>query len=348
MGKIRVVHYMNQFFAGIGGEDKADIPQASKQGPVGPGVILNSALGDSGEVVGTVYAGDNYLAEHSEGVLKTVELIDKFKPDVVVSGPAFQSGRYGLNCGAICAMVQENLGIPALAGMHEENAGVELYKSNVYIVRTRETAAGMSEALKAMTRLALKLANKEPLGSPQEEGYIPQGRRVYGRTRKIAAERAIEMLLAKVQGRPYITEWPLPKDNRVTPAKPLKDLPKKKLALITTAGLVPKGNPDKLQSAWATKWLKYNIADVADLTSERWETVHGGYQTLPANEDPDRIVPLDCIRDLEKVGGIGHIYDFVFTTVGNSSSISTMRRFGQEMANELKKAGVDGVILTSA
>ncbi|MFA7411940.1 MAG: glycine/sarcosine/betaine reductase selenoprotein B family protein, partial [Tissierellaceae bacterium] len=25
MGKIKVVHYVNQFFAGIGGEEKADI-----------------------------------------------------------------------------------------------------------------------------------------------------------------------------------------------------------------------------------------------------------------------------------------------------------------------------------
>ena len=33
MDKIRVVHYINQFFAGIGGEEKADIPPRSAPAP---------------------------------------------------------------------------------------------------------------------------------------------------------------------------------------------------------------------------------------------------------------------------------------------------------------------------
>ena len=43
MSKIRVVQYINQFFAQIGGEEKADIPAELREGPVGPGLALNQA-----------------------------------------------------------------------------------------------------------------------------------------------------------------------------------------------------------------------------------------------------------------------------------------------------------------
>ena len=55
--KIRVVHYLNQFFAQIGGEDKADVGLAFKDGPAGPGRALQQALGDNGEVVATARRG---------------------------------------------------------------------------------------------------------------------------------------------------------------------------------------------------------------------------------------------------------------------------------------------------
>ena len=53
MSKIRVVQYINQFFAHIGGEEKADIPAELREGPVGPGLALNQAWGDEAEVVAT-------------------------------------------------------------------------------------------------------------------------------------------------------------------------------------------------------------------------------------------------------------------------------------------------------
>src|SRR5262245_22421336 len=58
---LRVAHYLNQFFAGIGGEDKADVGVSARPEPVGPGRALQAALGDAGRVVGTVIAGDNYM-----------------------------------------------------------------------------------------------------------------------------------------------------------------------------------------------------------------------------------------------------------------------------------------------
>ena len=46
----RVVHYVNQFFGGVGGEDKADIPPRHQSGPVGPGRLLQEHLGSGASV----------------------------------------------------------------------------------------------------------------------------------------------------------------------------------------------------------------------------------------------------------------------------------------------------------
>jgi len=155
------------------------------------------------------------------------------------------------------------------------------------------------------------------------------------------------MLLRKVRGQAYTTEWPVPRYPRVAPAPPVRDLARATIALVTTGGLVPRGNPDRLEFGYATKWLRYPIAGLDQLTPERWQSVHGGFDTSVINEDPHRVVPLDVARELEREGTIGRLHAEVFATVGNTSVIPTMRRFGQEMGRELKAAGVDGVILTS-
>ena len=38
---MKIIHYLNQFFAGIGGENKADVPVGLIEGAVGPGKRLN-------------------------------------------------------------------------------------------------------------------------------------------------------------------------------------------------------------------------------------------------------------------------------------------------------------------
>ena len=63
---IRVVHYLNQFFGGVGGEDQADLRPRVVEGAVGPGRAIQKALGGRGEVVVTIICGDNYFAENIE------------------------------------------------------------------------------------------------------------------------------------------------------------------------------------------------------------------------------------------------------------------------------------------
>ena len=48
----RIVHYLNQFFIGAGGEDAAASPPSSQAGPVGPGRRLAQLLGDELALLG--------------------------------------------------------------------------------------------------------------------------------------------------------------------------------------------------------------------------------------------------------------------------------------------------------
>ena len=347
MATLRVVHYLNQFFAGIGGEDRADTPPDHREGPVGPARLLQQALGDGAEVVATVYCGDNYAGEKPGAIDEIVGLIAKYRPDILIAGPAFAAGRYGLACGEVTLRARERLHATAVTGMHVDNAATEVYRTRLHVASTQRTAAGMADALAIMARLALKLAAGTTLGSPADEGYVPTGRRVFEVAEHPAPLRAVEMLLRKVRGEPYTTEWPVPRYHRVPAAPPLGDLAKATIALVTTGGLVPAGNPDRLESGFATKWLRYSIAGVDSLPPERWQSVHGGFNTSRINEDPHRVLPLDVARELEREGVIGRLHPEFFSTTGNTSVIPTMRRFAHEMAGELRTAGVDGVILTS-
>jgi glycine reductase len=347
MKTLRTVHYLNQFFAGIGAEDKADTPPGHREGPVGPGRLLQQALGERAEVVATVHCGDNYAGEKPGAIDEILELVARHRPEIVIAGPAFSAGRYGVACGEVTLRARERLGVTAVTGMHVDNAAAEVYRTKLHIASTQRTATGMADALAIMARLALTLASGTALGAPAAEGYIPTGRRIYETADRPAPLRAVEMLLRKVRGEPYTTEWPVPRYHRVAAAPPLGDLARATIALVTTGGLVPAGNPDRLESGFATKWLRYSIAGADTLPPERWQSVHGGFNTSRINEDPHRVLPLDVARELEREGVIGRLHPEFFSTTGNTSVIPTMRRFAHEMAGELRAAGVDGVILTS-
>jgi len=156
---IRIVHYINQFFAGIGGEEKADYKPEVREGAVGPGMAFQQAFGEEAKIVATVICGDSYFNENMAAATdEVIGMMEKYKPDLVLCGPAFNAGRYGIACGAVAEAVVDRLGIPVVSGMYPENPGVELYKKSAYIIETSNSAAGMRKAVAPMARLALKLA----------------------------------------------------------------------------------------------------------------------------------------------------------------------------------------------
>jgi glycine reductase len=348
MEKIKVVHYINQFFAGIGGEEKANIEPEIREGVVGPGMALNAGFKGEAEIVSTIICGDSYFGENIEKAKATIlEMVKKENPDLFIAGPAFNAGRYGVACGTIADAVQSELGIPVVTGMYIENPGADMYKKSVYIVSTKDSAAGMRDAVKKMIPLALKVAKGEEIGSPEEEGYIARGIRKNFFTDKRGSERAVDMLLKKLKGEEFETEFPMPDFDRVKPNPAVKDITKATIAIVTSGGAVPKGNPDHIESSSASKFGKYSLKGIYDLNPENGETAHGGYDPVYANEDLDRVIPVDVLRDLEKEGKIGKLYEYWYATVGNGTAVASAKAFAEKIGKELKEDGVDAVILTS-
>lgn len=349
MAKIKVVHYINQFFAQIGGEEKADYPAELRVGEVvGPGLAFTTSFKDEAEIAATIICGDSYFNENLEKAKADIlAMVKEQAPDVFIAGPAFNAGRYGVACGTIAAAVQEELGIPVVTGMYTENPGADMFKNQVYMIATKNNAAGMRDAVSKMAPLALKLAKGEAIGASAEEGYMPNGIRVNFFDKERGSQRAVKMLLKKLAGKSFETEYPMPNFDRVTPNAPVKDLAHAKIALVTSGGIVPKGNPDHIESSSASHYGEYDITGVMDLTEETYETAHGGYDPVYANKDSDRVLPVDVLRDMEKEGLIGELHHLFYTTVGNGTAVANSKAFAAEIAGKLLADGVDAVILTS-
>ena len=349
MAKLKVVHYINQFFAQIGGEEKADYPVELRVGEVvGPGMALTQNFKDEAEIIATIVCGDSYFNENLEKAkAEILEMVKEQAPDIFIAGPAFNAGRYGVACGTIAAAVQEELGIPSLTGMYVENPGADMFKNQVYMVSTKNSAAGMRDAVKKMAPLAVKLGKGEKIGSSAEEGYMPNGIRVNFFEKERGSQRAVKMLIKKLAGKPFETEFPMPDFDRVDPNPAVKDLAHAKIALVTSGGIVPKGNPDHIESSSASHYGEYDITGVTDLTEATYETAHGGYDPVYANEDADRVLPVDVLRDMEKEGIIGELHHLFYTTTGNGTAVASAKAFADEFSKKLVADGVDAVILTS-
>jgi betaine reductase len=355
---MRVVHYLNQFFGGIGGEEKADSPPEVRQGAVGPGRLLESVLPEGSQVAATIICGDNYAAENLEQVqAMVVEAVQEAKADLLIAGPCFVAGRYGAAAGGVCAAVQDRLGVPAIAAMAQENPGTDLHRSRILIVDSGTGPSAMRDVMAAVASLGQKLVNEGPIGRPAEEGYFPQGILKSEFVEQTAAQRMTGMLLAKMKGLPFQSEAPDNPIEKVTPPEPVKDLSKATIALVTDGGLVPKGNPDRITRAFATVWGAYSIekqtrdGNIGEgktgLAGEDYEVAHGGYDNNHVQDDPNRLVPVDVLREMESAGVIAKLSGEFYSTTGNANPLENSHRMGREMAQRLKEANVDAVILTS-
>lgn len=340
---MRIVHYLNQFFAGLGGEEAAGTGPDSREGAVGPGRALARLLGSEHEIVATIFCGDDYAASNEGAAEELLGLARAAEPDLLVAGPAFTSGRYGLACARVTGAAARD-GLATLAAMHPDNPGVD-EAGTAPVVESGRTAREMKKSLETLVTAILRIAAGEEPGA--EEGRIGRVPRRNRLAERPAAERAVELVLARVAGERDRTEVPLPSFGSVTPAAPLEDPAGARIALLTEGALVPAGNPDRLESARATRWLQYEVDGLDALAPGAFESVHGGFSTVAANEDPHRIIPLDAARALEREGAIGSLHRAYLTTAGNGTQVASARMFGVEWAAKLREAGVQAAILTA-
>lgn len=339
---MRIAHYLNQFFAGFGGEDVAGMEPTVIQGATGPGNLLASLLGEEHEVVVTIACGDDYAASNPEVAGRVVELAREAGAEAVVAGPAFSSGRYGLASGRVAAAAH-GAGLPAVAAMHPDNPGLD-EAGAAPVIAAGAAAKEMKTSLERLAPAFAKLAAGQPLSTDDGRvGRIPRTPRLVDEN---AADRAVSLLLRRLDGDRQATEIPPTDFDVVTPAGPVEKTAGATVALLTEGALVPAGNPDRLPSARATQWLRYDFAGVDTLESGSWESVDGGFSTVWTNADPNRMVPVDVARELEESGDIGQLHESFLVTVGNGTAVANAKRFGVEWAAELRAAGVQAVILT--
>jgi betaine reductase len=154
-------------------------------------------------------------------------------------------------------------------------------------------------------------------------------------------------VLGRLGGDTERSEVPLPEFDQVMPAGPIEDPSEAKIALVTEGALVPAGNPDELESARATRWLRYRFDGSDSLAAGEYESIDGGFNTQAADEDPNRMLPLDVARELEEEGRIGSLHTEYLVTTGNGTAVAVAKRFGVEWAAELHQAGVQAAILTA-
>lgn len=349
MAKLKALCYVNQFFAGLGGEEMAHEGLHVFEEAKGPGIGMNALWEGEMEIVRTLACGDNFfnLEENYESIKgRLLELVQETAPDVVIAGPAFNAGRYGVACCKFCDLVTSTLGIPSVASLYPSNPAVEMYLGKTVMAVSTETAVGMRKSLPTVANLALKLAKGESLGPASVEGYVPTGVRKNEVDDKSAAVRVVELLLKKLRSEPYETEVPLRKDELVEAAPPISDLTKVRLGFITTGGLVPKGNPDKIRQYAADSYGSYRI-DVATFNKDHYESIHGGYDTTFVNQDPQRLIPFTAAQELEKRGLIASAAPYFLSTSGIGTNVVMSKKLGADMASELIADGVQAVILTS-
>ena len=346
------MHYVNQFFAGIGSEDKADVAVGSIAGPVGPGKPLQQLLGDAAEIVVTSYCGDDYFANHIDDAVAAIgDMARQHKIELLIAGPAFTSGRYGFACAEVCHGVSAALAIDCVTAMHPENPGVETYRQykdrRVYAFPTSEITSGMRDALAKMASFSHKLIAKSPLGRPHEEDYIPRGFRVDTFKSQNGAQRAVQMLLDKIAGRPFVSEIPVEMLDGVPVAPPIADIKRACIALVTTAGIIPPGNPDGFRGFQNIRWGKYSVEKESSMRDRDWDVLHGGYNTEFMKKNPNWGVPLDACRVMMKEGLFSRLHGDFYCTPGARGLLSIMHRLGREMALEMQAGGVDGVLLVA-
>ena len=342
----KAIVYINQFFGQLGGEDTADVAPILREGQVGPAVEYNKGLEDC-EVTHTVICGDNFMGSNTdEAVNQILDMLKDLEFDIFLAGPA---GRYGVACGTICKAVKDKFNVPVITCMNVENPGVEMFRKEMIIMKGGNIASKMREDVKAIVKVANKILKGEAVGPAADEGYFPTGHRhqVFLESGETAADRFMKMLRARIHNEPYVSELIIPKLDRVPVAPPVKDLKHARIALLNTGGIVPVDNPDRIQSASATRWGRYDISNMDRLEGGVFKTVHAGFDPAAADADPNVIMPVDAMKVLLKEGVYGSLHNYFYTTVGTGTTEKEASRMAKEIIPLLQEDHVDACIMVS-
>ncbi|SHJ78346.1 glycine/betaine/sarcosine/D-proline family reductase selenoprotein B [Hespellia stercorisuis] len=163
-----------------------------------------------------------------------------------------------------------------------------------------------------------------------------------------APQRCLDMLLAKYYNKPYQSEVMMYACDTVSIPKLKCKLSTANLLLVTDGGLVPFHNPDRIPSTCANRFGVYSIKGKNSLGPRKYEISHQGYDNSFVEQNPNRLLPVDALRELEMNRVIGKLHDTFISTTGVMMPASQSKLMGKKIAEYVAKCNVDAVLLVSA
>ena len=203
----------------------------------------------------------------------------------------------------------------------------------------------MRKDVAAVCKYALKVLNGQEVSCAEDEGYFGRGIRKVVFTDRPAADRVVDMLLAKLNHQPYQTEINMHAVDIPKPLPPIADLAHAKIAVISTGGVVPVDNPDHIQSSSATIWGKYDITH--GLKPGEFHCIHAGIDVEEGCKNPNVIVPVDALQELQRQGVFQELHPYYYATTGTGTSQNVATSMAREIAQDLLDAQVTAAMLTS-
>lgn len=164
---IPTVIYMNQFYAGIGAEEQANIPPVVSDKVVGPAKLVENDA--RFRICKIIYCGDDYAYNNIDELKSLVaRVLGEYKKVLFIASPSFSATEFSAINLKLCDYVQSVLRIETVTGMY-----ADMYKKNkadtpfnyynhLDVVSTKNSAAGMREAMPKILQIGeKKFKNKQ-------------------------------------------------------------------------------------------------------------------------------------------------------------------------------------------
>jgi D-proline reductase (dithiol) PrdB len=130
-------------------------------------------------------------------------------------------------------------------------------------------------------------------------------------------------------------------DYGATPFAPGPELARRRVSIVTTAGLHVRGDRPFEMGSSDYRVIPGDVASPDVVMSH----ISVNYDRTGFQEDINVVFPLDRLRELEADGTIGSISDFHYSFMGASEG-HTLEGKARELAQLLKRDGVDAVLLS--
>jgi D-proline reductase (dithiol) PrdB len=130
-------------------------------------------------------------------------------------------------------------------------------------------------------------------------------------------------------------------DYGATPFAPGPQLARRRVSIVTTAGLHVRGDRPFEVGSSDYRVIPGDVASSDVVMSH----ISVNYDRTGFQEDINVVFPLDRLRELEADGTIGSVSDFHYSFMGASQG-HTLEGKARELAQLLKRDGVDAVLLS--